>query len=178
MPMELKPNGDGTSGGKHHQDLGHRAHAAQRQAAAIKLRIAGATWEDIAQQLGYAGKAAAYMDVKRALRNGLDELALNREEYRQLELERLDRLTMALWTKAMAGDTRAVDSINRLRIQYARLLGLEAPIQHEVITIDAVTAEIQRLEARLGQRAPAAGGRTIAGEVAEAPSPATDGDRG
>ena len=174
---ELKPNRELASG-MHHQDLGHKAHAAQRRNAAIKLRIAGATWDDIAQQLGYGSKATAHSDVRDALRQGLEELALNREELRQLEMDRIDRLTMALWTKAMAGDTKAVDSINRLRIQYARLLGLEAPIQHEVITIDAVTAEIQRLEAKLGRRAPAPRGRVIAGETGTAPSAATDGDRG
>lgn len=174
---ELRPSREPVSG-MHHQDLGHRARAAQRRNAAIKLRIAGAPWDDIAQQLGYAGRAAAYTDVKDALRQALDELALNREEYRQMELDRIDRLTMALWTKAMAGDTKAVDSINRLRIQYARLLGLEAPIQHEVITIDAVTAEIQRLEAKLGRRAPAPGRRDSSGEAGATASPATDGDRG
>ena len=34
----------------------------------------------------------------------------------------------------------------------AKLFGLDAPTKHEVLTLDAVTAEINRLEAQLGDK--------------------------
>jgi hypothetical protein len=56
--------------------------------------------------------------------------------------------------KALSGDKGALFAIDRvLAIQEraAKLRGLDAPIKHEVITLDYIQSEIRRLEETLGE---------------------------
>ena len=66
--------------------------AAQRDAEAARLRTRHWTYQQIADELGYASRGAAYDGVQRALQAVVREPA---EELRTLELERLDRLARA-----------------------------------------------------------------------------------
>jgi hypothetical protein len=83
-----------------------RAQAALRQAEALKLRLSGATYDDIAQQLGYGSAESAWKAVRAGLKRTLQEPA---DQVRQLELDRCDRLLGAIWEKAIAGDGEAID---------------------------------------------------------------------
>ena len=60
--------------------------------------------------------------MERALNRTLQQPA---QALRDLETERLDRLQLALWPKAMRGDVAAVKAILRLMERRARLLGLD-----------------------------------------------------
>lgn len=105
-----------------------RAKTAERRAQAIQLRLSGVDWQTIADRLGYSDRAAACKDVSRALETNQKAAEKAGEDYRVLELARLDRLQAALWAQALHGDHKAVDTLLRLMQRRAKMLGLdEAP---------------------------------------------------
>lgn len=103
-----------------------RALTAKRRADAISLKLAGADWATIGRQLGYSGPAAACKDVSRALDAAATEQREQAETLRQVELARLDRIQMGLWTAAAAGDPRAAEVVLKVIGQRIKLLGLDA----------------------------------------------------
>src|SRR3989304_4016468 len=68
-----------------------------RQAEALKLRISGMAFEQIAQTMGYRTRSAAYKAVQEALRKTIQEPA---DEVRKQELARLDQLLLSVWDNA------------------------------------------------------------------------------
>lgn len=134
-----------------------RIDVAKRRAEALELRRAGLTFQDIADRLGYKHRSAAHKDVQRALEKLIFEPA---QDVLALELSRLDALTQTLWAQARRGDLQAIDRIVKLMNRRAKYLGLDAPERHEVITLDAIEAEIARLSSELGEAGQAAGTST------------------
>jgi hypothetical protein len=65
----------------------------------------------------------------------LDEPA---DEVRKQELDRIDRLQVAVWNRALKGDDKAINTVLRLMERRARLLGLDAAqrVQAEVVSYD------------------------------------------
>lgn len=111
-----------------HSDV---AAASARRARAVRLRIGGATYEQIAQVCGYTDKSSAARSVKRAL----EEIeAESVGELRRIENLALQRDEVIL--RGIIDDTsvkaetriRALDSRLRLSQRRARLNGLDAPI--------------------------------------------------
>jgi len=94
----------------------------------LELRRAGLTWQRIAEETGYADHTGAYAAYKRAIRRTQQQPA---DELREQELDRIDRLQLALWPKAMKGDAQSINTIIRLMERRARLLGLDTPIKIE-----------------------------------------------
>ena len=121
-----------------------------KERKALELRRAGATYDEIAQALGYATAQGAYLAYNRAIKRTLVESGS--EEARQSELDRCDRLQRAYWSKAMAGDIQAGNIILKVMDRRARYLGLDAPTkqQVEVTTFEGGT-ELDREVARLAQ---------------------------
>jgi hypothetical protein len=103
-----------------------RLEAHGKHARAIQLRIAGATLQQIADELGYAGPSGAHEAIQRGLdktmRPGADEL-------RDLYSSRLDRLLLGIWDKASKGNLLAVDRAVRVIDRMAKLHGVDAPIR-------------------------------------------------
>jgi hypothetical protein len=99
---------------------------ADRQAEALRLRRAGYTYEQIARELGYRSVNGPWSAIKAALARMVREPA---EDLRRLELARLDRLMLAVWDKAIAGDGEAIDRCLRIMRRRSELLGLDAPKQ-------------------------------------------------
>lgn len=114
---------------------------AERRARAVELVKAGATYRDIAAHLKVSLRTA-WKDVQRELERLAAETQHTTAIYRSLELQRLDRLQVALWNKALGGkredgtviapDVGAVHAILKIMERRARLLGLDAPQQVEV----------------------------------------------
>lgn len=145
--------------------------AVARDAQACRLRRDGYTYEQIASELGYAGRGEAYNGVQRALLAIVQEPA---EELRTLEIERLDYMyfkvlevlhrqhftvqngkIVTLYGQPLPDDSpvlAAVDRLLRIQERRAKLLGLDAPKQIEIITLDAIQAEIRRLEESMAAR--------------------------
>lgn len=149
---------------------------AERDAEACRLRARALSYAEIAKRLGYVDESHAHRAVQRALKATVQEAS---DELRAVELKRLDglyRLALKVAERAhvtvsngrvvhlgdlpLQDDAPALAAIDRLlKIQErrARLLGLDAPVKHEVRNVDAVDAEIEQLVARL-----AAGGQNPA----------------
>jgi hypothetical protein len=123
-------------------------------------------WTSIADRLGYSDRGAACKDVTRALEANIVEQRVSAEELREVELLRLDRLQAAVWGAAVQGDLRAIETCLKILDRRAKLLGLDSAIKLEVLTIDAIDAQLQQLEAQLRDTAAFA---DLAREGGEAP---------
>lgn len=128
-----------------------RVVTAQRRRKAVAMRLAGADFETIATQLGYASRGAAHTDISRALESSLAEQARDAEVWRHELLLRLQRLQMAVWPAALGGDAKAADTALKVIDRIAKLTGADAPQRLEVVTMSAVEEEIQRLSKQLEQ---------------------------
>lgn len=143
-----------------------QAATALRRAQCIQLRLAGLDYQTIAERLRYSSRQAAAKDVERALQRAVLAQHTSVEELRELELMRLDKLQAAMWKAAMEGDPRAVEVSLKISSQRCKLLGLDAPLRAEVITLDHIDAEIVRLQNELGRpgaspEAPGAAGSPV-----------------
>ena len=99
----------------------NRALAAARRARAIELRAQGWTYEQIADELGYANRGTVCHIVSDALAAREVEAV---EDLRFLERARLDALQVALWDAAMTGDVKAAQGVLAIIMARVRLLGL------------------------------------------------------
>lgn len=101
-----------------------RLAAAEKQLNALELRKAGASFQLIADKLGYGGPSGAYKAVESALLKTLQEPA---NEVRKLEVERLDGMWLALYPAMRSGDPSAIAQGLKIMERRAKLLGLDAP---------------------------------------------------
>lgn len=100
------------------------AEIAEKHRKALELRKAGATYDQISSQLGYANRSVAWQAVRKAIADIVREPA---EEVLTLELARLDALLLGCWSKAKSGDTQAIDRALRIMERRAAYLGIDAP---------------------------------------------------
>jgi exonuclease VII large subunit len=114
--------------------------ARMRGQQAIKLRMAGATLDDIARQLDFKSAAGAYKSVMRELHATAQDMGEGTEAVRQLELKRLDQMQFPLWPAVLAGDVQATTTALRIQERRASLLGLDAPKQIEArVRVDVLS---------------------------------------
>lgn len=102
-------------------DTNSVATAAEKRKKALDLRRAGWSYQDIADEVGYANKGSAHRAVKQGI------AAITREsatELLELELERLDDMFAGLYEAARQGDLFSVDRALKIIDQRARFLGL------------------------------------------------------
>jgi transposase-like protein len=99
----------------------NRALAQWRKARAVELAIDGASYAAIAAEVGYSHRGTAYKAVHKTLAERITEGV---DTLRRLEVARLDTLQAALWPKALAGDTAAVNTVLRIIEQRTRMLSL------------------------------------------------------
>lgn len=99
-----------------------RAIAAIKRTKVVEAVAAGATYDEAAEQAGYASRSGAYKALWRALGDRETQAV---DEHRAIELARLDALQAALWERAMTGDVKAAGMVLRIIEQRSRLLGLD-----------------------------------------------------
>lgn len=117
---------------------------------ALRMRSLGMSYQAIADQMSVT-KATAYNRCQRALAAIPAEAV---DEFRRLEGQRLDLLLEKAMDKALSEEKSsmfAIDRVLAIMDRRAKLMGLDAPVRTEVITLDYIQAEIQRLEATLGE---------------------------
>ena len=102
----------------------NRALSAARRVRAVELKTAGLIYEQIAAELGYANRGTVHHIVSDALKTQTLEAV---GQLRSLEIERLDKLQLALWQKAMDGDVPSAIAVVRCIAARCRLLGLDGP---------------------------------------------------
>ena len=102
-----------------------RALAEWRRSRAIELALAGRSYDDIAAEVGYTNRGTAWNVVSEALRRQTVEGV---ENYRGLELARLETILGAHWAAATSGqDLKAADLCIKLIAQRAKMLGIDGP---------------------------------------------------
>jgi hypothetical protein len=113
-----------------------RAAQAQKRAAliakrqqALACRLAGATFEEIARQLGYGDKSAARKAVQAALQAPGRK---SRTEGRRLCRMRYERLLLTWWPGAIAGDAKATDRVLGILDDLRSLDALDQPRRHKM----------------------------------------------
>ena len=112
--------------------------------AAIQLKIAGATWDEIAQTVGYPSARHAIVATEKALEKELHSEE-SQKAMRSMAGKRLERLLRGVWTKAI--DTShpehllAVDRARLLIDRHAKLYGLDAPTEYVVSSPSAAQLE-------------------------------------
>lgn len=120
-----------------------------RRMAALEMMRGGAPLETIRAQLDYHTTDQAKRDLSDAL---ISVVSASNEMSRALELSRLDGLVLTFWPAARRGDVQAADRILKIIETRAKLLGLYAPTRTEVVTMDAIESEIERLETEISKR--------------------------
>lgn len=140
---------------------------AERRAKAVQLRMAGATAEEIAVSLQYGGRTdksrrdAVHMDLKRAFEAANRNRDESVEQYRALELDRLDRLQRGSWQAAVGGDPKAVASVLAILDRRCKLLGLDAPVK-----VDTTVTETTQVDVEFAELVREAQARSAAEEAA------------
>ena len=140
----------------------------ESDARALEFRRRGLSYEQISAQMEWRSPSAAHQAVQRALADSAREAS---EEVRQIEAARLDELTRTLMrvlatkhyvVSAASGVVarhpetgqplqddapviHAVAGLVRISERRSKLLGLDAPKQVEVRTIDAIDARLIEL---------------------------------
>ena len=82
----------------------NRALAGRRRVRALQLVSEGLTYQQVADELGYANKGTVHRLVQEELGAQLVESV---DELRQTEVARLDALQVVLWDRAMSDDLQA-----------------------------------------------------------------------
>jgi hypothetical protein len=112
---------------------------ATRRAFVMKLRLSGASYREIADvtirqfgadnlPLNYDYRQA-FQDVWRELQKINEERRESREELVRLELERLDRMLLAIWNQITSGSFGAIDRGLKISERRSTMLGLNQPTQ-------------------------------------------------
>jgi len=135
-----EPVSDGTIKARTKSTAERRAARAQAQAAlvakqqeALRLKLAGATLDDIARQLGYSHPSAARKAYLAALHSPSRESVA---QAREIERLRLERLHLLWWLRATANptapDPEATDRVLKISAARVALLGLARPFRKRV----------------------------------------------
>ncbi len=104
------------------------ALASWRRSEAIRLKTAGWTYEQIAQELGYANRGTVHRIVSQAL-EAREAQALEAREaqdvdlLRHLTFDRLEALLAGLWPQAIQGHVPSVQAALKTIEQEMRLVG-------------------------------------------------------
>ena len=117
---------------------------AERQQTALSLRKSGASYRAIAAHIAAQTDATgallhskyseglAYRDIATCLKALVSQTSLDTEEYRSLELERLDTAQLAIASKVQSGDLGSIDRWLRISERRSALLGLNEPVRLKI----------------------------------------------
>lgn len=96
---------------------------------AMALKLAGASYAAIAQQLGYNDASAARKAVMRGMKSSMQE---NAAELRKIHYSRLEHMLMLLWPDVNARDLPSMNAALSVMDRMERLYGLNASEKLEV----------------------------------------------
>lgn len=100
----------------------------KRDINAMKLRLAGATFQEIADQLGYSDRSLARRAIMREISL---EAGSAPQELRDQQLLRVHGLLRANYMRALQGDFRAAQICLQCLAREAQLCGLDMPVRIE-----------------------------------------------
>jgi DNA-binding NarL/FixJ family response regulator len=123
----------------------HAVEVEARRQQVLNLRRSGFSIRAIATQLNIS-VGQAHTDIKEALEALQAQTIEIGASYRELELERIDRMLVALDAQVKKGDTQAVNTSAKLIDMRAKLLGLYAPAKQEITGANGGVLEIRIVE--------------------------------
>lgn len=103
--------------------LRRKMSAAEKSKRAISLKLAGASYKEIAENLGYADPSGAQKVVSRGLRKSLQE---NAAELRRIHYSRLEHMLMIIWPDVNVGDAKSMNTALNVMDRMEKLYGLNA----------------------------------------------------
>ena len=123
--------------------------ALKRKEQAVKLRLAGLTYQAIGDKIGVT-KMRAYEYIAEEMVEIKRSTAEAAEQVKEFELHRLDAMLEKLWKRR--GDARVADTILRLMDRRSRYLGLDVAHMTEMkitglegMTDEQITARIEAI---------------------------------
>lgn len=116
--------------------------AAHQQAAAMRMRIDGFTYEEISTKLGISEPRMVMETISRGIKRTLLDSV---EQYRNIELLRLESIHRLVWKRIKMGRLDQVPNVLRIMERRAKLLGLDAPERHDILL-----QEVERLADETG----------------------------
>ena len=100
-----------------------------RRGDALRLRLSGASYREIAEKLKYAGPSGSHKAVDKALMEYISEPA---DKLRTIELARLDVMELALAPAVLRGDTDAIRTKLKCMERRAKLTGIDEPLKVDI----------------------------------------------
>ena len=126
---------DGSDGGAIEIDnpvpLRHKMSVGEKTRRAMALKLAGASYGAIAQQLGYNDASAARKAVQRGMKASLQE---NAGELKRIHYGRLEHMLMLVWADVNQKDLASMSTALSIMDRMERLFGLNAAERLEVST--------------------------------------------
>jgi len=153
-----------------------RVRAALRRQQAVQMRLAGASYQQIADKLECT-PSAAYKMVAKAMRDADNKTGEAAEMLRGLELARLDALMLAAWKQAVSGHLGAIDRVLRIMDRRARYVGLDAPSRLDVTSAGEKLASLDLSQLSVEQLYRIAQGEPIETVLADAEPEAEAGTK-
>lgn len=118
---------------------------------ALELRLAGRTYQQIADQLGYTSRASVAVDIDRAHEQAVLERNTNSELLIQEQLEILTRVRRSNWKAMLEGDTKAAEVVLKCVDRAIKLQRLtpDTHISVELTTVDVLQQQVLELSKQL-----------------------------
>jgi hypothetical protein len=111
--------------------LSRQMSGAEKTRRAMALKLAGASYAQIAQQLGYHDASGARKAVQRGMKSALQETS---GELKKIHYGRLEHMLMLLWPEVNQRDLPAMSAALAVMDRMERLYGLNAAEKIEVGT--------------------------------------------
>lgn len=105
--------------------------SAERTRRAMALKLAGASYSQIAQNLGYHDASGARKAVQRGMKNALHETS---SELKKIHYGRLEHMLMLLWPDVNNRDLSSMNAALAVMDRMERLYGLNAAEKIDVST--------------------------------------------
>jgi hypothetical protein len=125
----------------------------EQDAEALRLRLAGMSYDQIAVRRNYRNRSGAFKAVERALNAGAVQ------DGATLEIQRLDVLQAGLFGKALQGDVQAALAVVKIIDQRSKLAGFYRAIEEPAAAPPApaeVKDPVDDITARIAARRAAA----------------------
>jgi hypothetical protein len=128
-----------TAGPNRNRWGGHETQIAYEQERVYNLKLAGKSHAEIAQIMGISkGTVQNRFDAAKAQR-----IYPKVDEYRQIQLDRLERLLSHLSTKCAEGNPGAIGQAIAIHDRIARLLGLDSPIKVDATVTETTQQDLE-----------------------------------
>jgi hypothetical protein len=111
-----------------------------RMKAALELRMAGRTYQEIADAIGYKTPQGAIMAVKAMLDRTLKPPA---EQWRALTVERLTKVLQVYWPSMLQGNHDATHEVLEAITDLRQVLGIDAPVKGLGTTINLDNRKVE-----------------------------------